>query len=283
MALLRCDRTAAHGSKNIPILKIKRQVPMSRPLAVIFVLIFALVAMGSAQSNFTGFYVGANLGGASGTSDVTTTTIFSPTGYFAMTSPPAIAIAGKQRMNPSSFTGGGQVGYNFQMSHVVLGAETDYSFLQFSQTVSKSGIYPCCVTTGFTVRQSIRTNWLYTARPRIGVAFGPVMFYGTGGLALTHFKYKEVFTDTFATARENGGVNENRVGWIAGGGAEFRFTHHWSVKGEYLHADFGGVTNTSTNLTTTFGTTPFVFPTNVWTHHASLRTNIGRVGVNFRF
>src|SRR5260370_17089742 len=141
-------------------------------------------------------------------------------------------------MKALSVTGGGQVGYNFQMSHVVLGAETDYGFLQFSQTVSKSGIYPCCVTTGFTVRQSIRTNWLYTARPRIGVAFGPVMFYGTGGLALTHFKYKEVFTDTFATARENGGVNENRVAWIAAGAAQFPFTPPFPLKAEYLHPNF---------------------------------------------
>src|SRR5260370_4945488 len=109
MALLRCDRTAAHGSKNIHILKIKRQVPMSRPFAVIFVLIFALVAMGSAQSNFTGFYVGANFGGASGTSNVTTTTIFSPTGYFSMTLPPSNAIARKHRINRSSLTDACQV------------------------------------------------------------------------------------------------------------------------------------------------------------------------------
>ena len=254
-----------------------------RSLAVISVMLFALAAMGAAQSNFTGFYVGANLGGASGTSNAKTTTIFSPTGYFAMTSPGAIAIAGAQTLHPSSAVGGGQAGFNFQISHIVLGAEVDFGHMQLSRSTMKSGIYPCCITTGFTVTQSVRTDWLFTARPRLGVAFGRVMVYGTGGIAVTDFNYKAQFADTFATATENGGVNENRTGWIGGGGAEFRLTHHWSVKGEYLHADFGGVRTTSTNLFATFGGTPVAFPTNIWTHRANLTTNIGRVGVNFRF
>jgi outer membrane immunogenic protein len=254
---------------------------MNRPLAAICVIIFALVAVGSAKAgDFSGFYVGANLGGASGTSNAKTTTIFSPTGYFATTSPGA--IAGAQQLTPSSFTGGGQAGYNFQISHIVLGAEVDFGHMQLSQSTMKSGIYPCCVTTGFTVTQSVRTDWLFTARPRLGVAFGRVMFYGTGGLAVTDLDYKARFADTFATATENGGVNENRTGWIAGGGAEFRLTHHWSIKGEFLHSDFGGVTNTSTNLFATLGT-PIAFPTNIWTHRANLTTNIGRLGINFRF
>jgi outer membrane immunogenic protein len=254
---------------------------MNRPLAVIFVLLFALVAMGSAQSNFTGVYIGANVGGASGTSDLKTSPVFSPTGYFATTSPGAIAIAGAQQLNPSSFSGGVQVGFNYQISHFVLGGETDFGSMQLNQFVTKSGLYPCCAPTGFTVAQSVRTNWLFTARPRFGVAFGRVMVYGTVGLAETHINYKELFTDTFATARESGGVNRNRSGWIGGGGAEFRLAHHWSVKAEYLHADFGGVTATSTNLTAF--TPPIPFPTNVWTHHANLTTNIGRAGINFRF
>src|SRR5260370_1951309 len=136
---------------------------MSRPLAVIFVLIFALVAMSSAQpGNFTGFYVGVNLGGASGTSDAKTTTIFSPTGYFAMTSPGAIAIAGRQQLTPTSFTGGGQAGFNFQISHIVLGAEVDFGHMQLSQSMQKSGPYPCCAPTGFTATPSLSTACFFT-------------------------------------------------------------------------------------------------------------------------
>ncbi len=255
---------------------------MKRPWAVVCLVILTLAVVNSAQaSDFGGVYVGVNLGGASGGSNATTTTIFSPTGYFNKTSPPAIAIAGAQKLSPSSAVGGGQAGGNFQIGPFVLGGEIDFGHMQLSEQQKKSGIYPCCPPTGFTVTQSVRTDWLFTARPRVGVAFHRVLFYGTGGLAVTNFDYKARFDDTFATATENGRVNENRNGWIAGGGVEFRLAHHWSVKGEVLHADFGSVTTTSTNLMAY--TPPIAFPTNVWTHHTSLKTTIGRMGINFRF
>jgi outer membrane immunogenic protein len=51
--------------------------------------------------NWTGFYVGVNAGGAWGPSDPTTTTVFSPAGYFALSSVGAIATAGAQRADTS--------------------------------------------------------------------------------------------------------------------------------------------------------------------------------------
>ena len=255
---------------------------MNKPVRVLCLLLFVFTVAGFAQAGeFNGFYVGVNAGGASGTSDVTTTTIFSPTGYFASTSPGAIAIAGKNQLNPSSFTAGGQIGYNFQTGHLVIGGEADMGHMQLSELRSKSGIYPCCVTTGFTVAQSISTHYLLTIRPRVGVAFGRVLFYGTGGVAVTNAEYKELFTDTFATARESARVRGDRSSWIAGGGVEFRVMHHWSVKGEFLHADFNNFRTTSTNMTAF--TPPIPFPSNIWSHNSTLTANIGRMGINFRF
>ena len=70
---------------------------MSNFLGRVCLFVFLCTVAGSAfAGDFSGFYVGVNAGGASGTSDVTTTTIFSPTGYFAASSVPAIAIAGKK-------------------------------------------------------------------------------------------------------------------------------------------------------------------------------------------
>jgi outer membrane immunogenic protein len=255
---------------------------MKKRLGEFCLLLFLFAVVGSAQAgDFNGFYVGVNVGGASGTSDVTTTTTFSPTGYFATTSPGAIAIAGENQLNPSSFTGGGQIGYNFQAHHLVIGAEADLGHMQLSELRSKSGTYPCCAPTGFTVFQSISTHYLLTIRPRIGFAFGRLLLYGTGGVAVTNAEYKELFTDTFATARESARVRQDRSSWIAGGGAEFRVAHHWSVKGEFLHADFNDFRTTSTNLTAF--TPPIPFRSNIWSHHATLTANIGRMGINFRF
>jgi outer membrane immunogenic protein len=91
------------------------------------------------------------------------------------------------------------------------------------------------------------------------------------------------FIDTFATAHESAGIDEIRTGWTGGGGVEFKIGsgNHWSMKGEYLFADFGQVKTTSTNLTAF--TPPIAFPTNVFTHQSDLQQHIFRTGFNFRF
>jgi outer membrane immunogenic protein len=120
-----------------------------------------------------------------------------------------------------------------------------------------------------------------TARPRVGVVFGHVLFYGTAGGAVTNVKYAALFTDTFATAHESASLDDKRPGWVVGGGAEFAVTHHLSFKGEYLDMGFGTSTVRSTNLTAF--TPPIAFPTNIFTHTVALHAMIARGGINFRF
>jgi len=250
-------------------------------VAVTCVFFLALVAVGTAHAaDFKGFYIGGNVGGANGHSDASTTTIFSPTGYFAHSSVPAIGTVGVQKLSSSGITAAGQVGYNFQHGAFVLGFETDFGAMKVSDSKSGTATYPCCAPTAFTVTQSITTDWLFTVRPRVGFAAGPLLVYGTGGLAMTHANYQALFTDTFASAHENGGQDDNMTGWTAGGGAEVKTGTHWSVKGEYLYASFGSFTATSTNLT---APATMSWPTNVFTHTADLRGHIYRFGVNFHF
>lgn len=234
--------------------------------------------------DFNGFYVGGYGSGVKGTSDAFTSTVFSPTGYFALSSVPAIAAAGHQPLSPRGFSGGGQVGYNLQHGHFVVGVEVDFGSMHVQDDFNSTALYPCCAPTNFTVTQTVKTSWLFTGRPRVGIAAGPVMIYGTGGVAMTDFSYAENFIDTFATAHESAAVSSTLTGWTGGGGVEFKVGsgHHWSVKAEYLFADFGtGVKTTSTNLTAF--TPPIAFPTNVFTHQADLTQNMFRMGVNFRF
>jgi outer membrane immunogenic protein len=231
--------------------------------------------------NWTGFYLGANAGGAWGRSDAATSTIFSPVGYFATTSPGAIAIAGAQRLNSSGFTGGLTAGYNWQSSNVVFGLESDFNYFGLKGSSTGSGIYPCCVTTGFTVNSSVATDWLITFRPRIGIASNNWLFYVTGGLAVANVKSNFSFTDTFAAATESGSVSQTKAGWSAGGGVEYALMNGWSVKAEYLHVDLGSENVTSANLRAF--TPSFAFPTNTFTHSADLHADIVRAGLNYKF
>ncbi len=237
---------------------------------------------GGSSSSWTGFYVGGNAGGVKGTSDAFTYNVFSPTGYFATTSITAIAATGHQLLSPRGFTGGGTGGYNHQSGHWVLGVEGDFNSMHVKDDATGTALYPCCAPTNFTITQTVNTDWLVTARGRVGVTNGPLLVYGTFGVAMTNLNYKEDFIDTFAKAHESASKSGLVTGWTAGGGAEFTLATRWSMKIEYLFADFGsGPKTTSTNLTAF--TPPIAFPTNVFTHTADLTAHIFRTGINYRF
>jgi outer membrane immunogenic protein len=229
-------------------------------------------------SHWTGFYVGLNAGGAWGHSDATTTTVFSPTGFFATTSPAAIAIVGAQRINNSGFTGGLTAGYNWQASNVVFGLESDFNYFGLRGSSRGTGIYPCCAPTSFTVNSSMSSDWLITLRPRVGITAHNWLFYVTGGLAVANVKDGFTFTDTSVPpATESGSISKTKAGWTVGAGTEYALAKGWSVKAEYLYVDLGRETTTSTNFATAVA-----FPTSVFTHSVDLRSNIVRVGLNYK-
>jgi outer membrane immunogenic protein len=123
---------------------------------------------------------------------------------------------------------------------------------------------------------------LFTLRGRAGVLVTPgFLLYGTGGLAIANVKSNFLFTDTFDTASESASISTTRYGWTAGVGGEYALMNGWSVKAEYLYVDLGRASTTSTNLTS--GVLLLAFPENVFTHSVDLRSNIVRVGLNYKF
>lgn len=232
--------------------------------------------------NWTGFYVGGNVGGQWGSADPTTSTVFSPAGYFATSSVPAINAVGAQRVNSSSVTGGFTAGYNWQVNHAVLGLEGDINYFGFKGSATGSALYPCCAPTGFTVSSQVSADWLATIRGRLGFLAAPTwLLYATGGAAIAEVKGNFNFTDTFAAATESAAIRDTRVGWTVGAGTEFAFGGGWSLKAEYLYVDLGRANATSTNLAAFVPA--IAFPGNVYTHSVDLKSNIVRVGVNYKF
>jgi outer membrane immunogenic protein len=231
--------------------------------------------------SWTGWYAGVTAGGEWGSSDPQTSTVFSATGYFATSSVPAIAAVGAQHISSSGATAGGELGYNWQFGHAVLGVETDIQYFGLKGSTVGGAVYPCCAPTAFAVASSVQTDWLFTLRPRLGFAADRWLLYVTGGLAISDVKAAFAFADTFATALETASISSTRAGWVAGAGAEYAFAGPWSVKVEYLHIDLGTVSTTSANLTAF--TPPIAFPTNVFSHSMNLKSDMVRGGVNFRF
>jgi outer membrane immunogenic protein len=238
------------------------------------IVLVALAPSAAAAASWEGFYVGGFAGPSQTQGHATTTTVFSPTGYFATTSVPAIATAGNQSTDGTGYNLGILAGYNWQFDeNWVVGLEVDYGVNDTTSSASGGNIYPCCTTTQFGIQSNVRTTWLFTARPRLGYVWDDWMAYVTGGLAVTDEKASFVFTDTFATAHESGIFKDTKTSWTIGGGIERNF-NGISVRLEDLYADFGSVGGTSTNLTAF--TPPIAFPTNVFTHRASLTENMVR-------
>jgi len=133
----------------------------------------------------------------------------------------------------SGFTGGGQVGYNYQMGHLVVGVEADFNYVDLSRTkTSLSGA----------VTEDISGNFIGTVRPRVGVAFGPALLYATGGLAYGTLDATITRNTANTVSASNTGM---RVGWAAGGGAEYALNRNLSLRLEYLHTDLGQAASAS--------------------------------------
>jgi outer membrane immunogenic protein len=131
-------------------------------------------------AGWTGCYEGLNAGGVWGNMDDDWT----PNALFLPTTASVIQANASTTLNASSFTGGGQVGCNWQMNAFVLGAEADIQYTGLDQ--SRDVFVPTvpAVISNVSIHQDFRSRWLATFRGRLGWLFAPTaLVYATGGLA----------------------------------------------------------------------------------------------------
>ena len=225
----------------------------------------APIPMAPAPFSWTGFYIGANVGGAwtpnNGGSDFGP--LFPP---FIVLAPQAAiptlipgqldVLGGTGRQ--SGVIGGGQVGYNWQVNQFVLGVEADAvaSGLNGTRGTATRSFGPPILLA--TVNQTVtvdfgRMDWMASFRGRAGFSVDRALFYVTGGAAVT-----EIGGSTTTVVNGPGiaipagtfiatdGGSTTRWGWTVGGGIEWAFSPNWSLAGEYRHTDFGNRTTTFT-------------------------------------
>lgn len=239
----------------------------------------------SADDSWTGFYVGSFGGYTNGRASANTSHVSNALSIFAPPAAGLITSVGTQRIKSNGINGGGAVGYNFQKRNFVIGAELDFGANRINKTISGSATFPNSnpgFTNGFTVTQSVKSNWMMTARHRIGVATKKALVYATGGLAITDLKYSGNFSEIVFSGKESGNFSKTKLGWVAGGGVEIKATKRLSVKGEYLFSQFGRNSITSNNLVITFLVAQ-PEPNTVFTHSTDLKSHSIRFGFNYRF
>lgn len=248
-------------------------------------LVFAGVS-GAGEMDWRGSYLGVHGGHTSAHTRLSTTTEFVGSGYdlpagtyFEASSVDAMATSGRGGLSPHTASAGLSWGRNWQAGPQVAGFEVDLGSMNLRDTRSAGSVYPCCAPSSYEVRQTIETDWLATARGRIGYAFNRSLLYATAGLALARVNVDARFIDNDPDARASTTLSRSQWGWALGVGYEHGFEGRWSVKAEVLHLDLGRASSVATNLETSLG----AFSANPFTTRVRLRASQVRVGLNKRW
>jgi outer membrane immunogenic protein len=176
------------------------------------------------------------------------------------------SLVGSGSSSATGWVAGGQLGYNWQRDSFVYGLEGDVSLmhLKSSMTTTLSSPFPLLIpsNTGMT---SASMDWYGTFRGRLGWTAGPLLFYGTGGVAYGNVELNSTVTagGTPLTAQ----AWSARAGWVAGGGIEFKVRPDVIFSVGYQYVDLGHVSLASS--VAIFGPPPFSVSA---TTHAQFQT-----------
>lgn len=239
--------------------------------------------------SWQGPYIGAFVGGGYGNNQVSTDAgSVTDTSYFTTrTDINAINNAGTSTKNPGTPIVGIQAGHDWVFKQMVYGIAMDYSALPLSSSSTINNTYPDN-TDQYSVYTSMRTNWLFTLRGRLGyqtVLRLPSLFYLTGGLAMAQLKVNNNFNDNSALSGAGGSsTTRNQIGWTAGAGIEVATMNHVTVDFEYLYVQVPSVKTTGsiTNTEGGFGI-PEQSMTNLLATTASFHANLFKIALNYRF
>lgn len=177
---------------------------------------FLVIPAAADGYNWSGVYLGAHAGYASGNMDVVDTDGGVPYGAF--------------NYDPKGAFGGGTVGANWQAGVLVLGVESDLGFLNLNGDRFIASSSP-----GYHQNATLDGGLYGDATGRVGIAFGRALVYGKGGFAFYDGEAIQATTKPWYTPTGT----DMFTGWTYGGGLEYALGDCWSLKAEFLHFDFG--------------------------------------------
>jgi opacity protein-like surface antigen len=241
-------------------------------IAAAAALLTASAASAQGPANWSGFYVGAEGGGASARLKVSgIDSIFQLSNEHpsAPGSPnnPLIVVPGTSRGYAGNDTQmsplyGGFVGGQLQLGTIVIGVEGDAhgsrnaGRFSVQQTIPSTLLAP---PSTLTQTRDLRIRYDWSARARIGVVAGQSLLYATGGIAQTRVRLTgedTYLTPAGAAAAEIPPVstfqsptigpvvttftrNARLTGWTAGLGGEHRIASHLSLGLDARYLNFG--------------------------------------------
>lgn len=162
--------------------------------------------------NWTGIYVGINGGGA-----------WASESWTDNTAGPGTPVS----IRPTGGVFGGQLGYRWQWTQLVLGLEGTWDWSTMRQTVS-SGTIPA-----FTEELKVRSIW--TATGQVGFAgIDRALLYVKGGWAGARSDANIVGAGFAGLTASN---SQTSNGWTFGAGLDYAIWQNWIIGVEYDHFD----------------------------------------------
>ena len=204
--------------------------------------------------NWTGFYLGGNVGAGLLSENMTPT---NPAALFTPGVPLHPSVVG--------LVGGAQAGFDYQFSSVVVGAQASLSDSYINGQNTQNN------TDGLTQeRMTSEPTWFASVTGRVGVAANTLLFYVKGGGAWMHINHvQDILTAGATTATQS--ISDTRSGFVAGVGLEYAMTENLSALFEYDFYDFGTKTE---NFNPAVVGTPLAIRSDLHTL---------TVGLNYRF
>lgn len=214
--------------------------------------------------NWTGFYIGGNLGYARtpGSIDISAFSVPNTGGA------PLFSLSETM----GGLIGGVQAGANWQTGNAVFGIEADIqgttqSVSSTMSVVDVSGaINPAIPGAIVTASNTDKITSFGTVRGRLGIASGRWLFYATGGWAF--WTWSSTLT---VSGLGTASFSNFQGGGTLGGGVELLLAPAWTVKAEYLFLQ-----------STTLSNNPFAARQDVLVN-TRFRDNLFRLGVSYAF
>jgi len=190
--------------------------------------------------DWSGFYVGINLGGIRNHSSgpVTVSSYAGGSSIFPASSQEFIS-------DKSSFFGGGHIGYNWQnINGAVFGTEFSIDGMNLhnpyyltAAKIPQGSVY--VAGDSFTSKNNLQAAWV----ARIGMGLHTWLLYALGGVAISHPQLSVNFIETYRSTtlfpQSSGSSSKFLVGSVAGGGIEYDLSQNFTVGVEYRYVGYG--------------------------------------------
>jgi outer membrane immunogenic protein len=124
---------------------------------------------------------------------------------------------------------GGTIGYNHQISNMLIGIEADMSWTDFSNSESYNA------DGGGGWEHSASWDYYGTARARMGYSLGEAMIFATAGVAWADWETLDECSAPHCAGGPTAAFSEVEFGFTVGGGMEYALSDALTLKGEYLY------------------------------------------------